>query len=79
MFGTGSDTVSSLAQGAEFPLQRTIADEGIQQTSNWPLSSGYDWNMSSVHGDSLQMPPYDNIDGGLCWLWDTTWNGFERQ
>ncbi|KAJ5222102.1 uncharacterized protein N7469_010989 [Penicillium citrinum] len=79
MFGTGNDTVSSLAQGAEFPLQRTIVEEGIQQTSNWHLSSGYDWNMSAVHGGSLQMPPYDNIDGGLCWLWDTTWNGFERQ
>lgn len=78
VFGS-NDVVSSLAPGADIPVQRSIADEGIQQRGNWNLPSGYDWNVPGIPGDDLRESTYDTIDGGLGWLWDTTWNGFERQ
>lgn len=79
VFGTGNDISSSAIPGTEIPAQRTFADEGTQLRGNWQPSIGSDWNFSGIPEETLQGSAYDTIDGGLCWLWDTTWNGFERQ
>ncbi|KAJ5980950.1 hypothetical protein N7481_008248 [Penicillium waksmanii] len=78
VFGS-NEIASNLVLGTDAPVQGTFADEGIQPRGNWNPSSGYDWNASGIVEDDLRQSTYDAIDGGLCWLWDTTWNGFERQ
>ncbi|KAJ5398209.1 hypothetical protein N7509_006322 [Penicillium cosmopolitanum] len=78
VFGS-NEIASNLVLGTETPVQGTFADETIQPRGNWSPSSGYDWNASGIVEDGLRQSTYDAIDGGLCWLWDTTWNGFERQ
>ncbi|KAJ5089046.1 hypothetical protein N7532_007730 [Penicillium argentinense] len=80
VFGTGNDGQSN-QPGTEIPIptQRPFPDDGIQPQSNLQLPAGYDWNMFSIPEDPNQGSSYGNMDDGLCWLWDTTWNGFERQ
>lgn len=50
----------------------------MQPHGSWQLPTEHDWSIFNGSLEGVQDSHFDSIDGGLCWLWDTTWNGIDR-
>ncbi|KAJ6001581.1 hypothetical protein N7499_002516 [Penicillium canescens] len=78
VLGTGNDGPSSIPTGTESPARRVYSDQEMLPRGNWQFPAEYDWNIFGGSQELAQDSHMDNIDGGLCWLWDMTWNGSDR-
>ncbi|KAJ5431381.1 Transcription factor [Penicillium cf. griseofulvum] len=47
---------------------------GIHTGGVWQPAE-YDWSMSGLSREPVENNHQDNVEGGLYWLWDMTWNG----
>ncbi|QKX52984.1 uncharacterized protein TRUGW13939_00055 [Talaromyces rugulosus] len=77
VLGPGNDGQSSIP--TEGPERRGFSEQGMQPHSNYQLPAEYDSSMYGGSQDGVHDSHMENIDGGLYWLWDTTWNGIDRE
>jgi hypothetical protein len=76
--GPGDDRFSGLPPGGEFPRSHESVQQNEHTNGMWQTSV-QDWDVTgNVQNTGIDNLYNENMDGGLYWLWDMTWNEVDR-
>ena len=57
--------------------QQYVSSEQLQSQGVWQMPAEYEWNGTGASPRAVE-DSYRDIESGLYWLWDMTWNGTGR-
>lgn len=57
--------------------QQYVSSEQMQPQGVWQMPAEYGWNGTGTSPRGVE-DSYRDIESGLYWLWDMTWNGTGR-
>jgi len=57
--------------------QQYVSSEQMQPQGVWQMPAEYGWNGTGISPRGVE-DSYRDIESGLYWLWDMTWNGTGR-
>ncbi|OOQ81968.1 C6 transcription factor [Penicillium brasilianum] len=76
--GPGDDRLSAISHGGDFPRAHETVNQSGHPIGMWQPPA-QDWNVAeNVQTAGVNNFYDENMEGGLYWLWDMTWNGLNR-
>lgn len=57
------------------PVQHCVSPEQNVQPNVWQVPAEYEWNGASISPRVMEDSYHRDVESGLYWLWDMTWNG----